>query len=59
LEPQDRTVLEQLITGDLSQIDPLTPKHAAAHRRLLVRFVERHVAEGRELSALEFWREQS
>ncbi len=59
LEPQDRAVLQQLITGDLSRIDPLTPKHAAAHRRVLVRFVERHVAEGRELPALEFWREQS
>jgi hypothetical protein len=28
-----------------------------AHRRLLVRFVERHVAEGRELKALELWQE--
>ena len=52
-------MLWHLITGDLSPIGPLTNKHAAAHRRLLVRYVERHVAEGRDLPALEFWREQS
>lgn len=57
LEPDDRAVLEQLVAGEVSRIGPLEARHAAAHRRLLVRFVERHVAEGRELRALELWRE--
>jgi DNA repair protein RecO (recombination protein O) len=57
LEPQDRAVLEALIGGDVGSVGALTAKHAAAHRRLLRRFVERHVAEGRELRALEMWQE--
>jgi DNA repair protein RecO (recombination protein O) len=57
LELDDRGVLERLISGNASDIEPIAPRHAAAHRRLLVRFVERHVAEGRELKALELWRE--
>lgn len=55
----DRETLERLIAGDLAGMPPLRPRHAAAHRRLLVRFVERHLAEGRELKALEFWQEQA
>lgn len=57
LEPDDRAALERLIEGDLAGLAPLSPRHAEAHRRLVVRFVERHVAEGRELKALELWRE--
>jgi recombinational DNA repair protein (RecF pathway) len=53
----DREVLERLIAGDVADLAPLPPRHAMAHRRLLVRFVERHVAEGRELKALELWQE--
>jgi len=30
-------------------------KHAAAHRRLLARYVQYHLGEGTELPALEFW----
>ncbi len=59
LEGSDRATLERLIAGDVTGLQPLAPRHAAAHRRLLVRFVERHVAEGRELRALEFWQEQA
>jgi DNA repair protein RecO (recombination protein O) len=57
LEQQDRAVLEALIQGAAGRVGTLTPKHAAAHRRLLKRFVERHIAEGRELRALEMWQE--
>jgi DNA repair protein RecO (recombination protein O) len=57
LEPDDRTVLERLVAGAGEPVGALSPKHAAAHRRLLVRFVERHLAEGRELKALAFWQE--
>ncbi len=34
---------------------PLDPRHAAAHRRLLSHFIRLHVAEGRDLKALDFW----
>jgi DNA repair protein RecO (recombination protein O) len=53
----DREVLERLISGDWTSVAPLPPRRETAHRRLLVRFVERHVAEGRELKALELWQE--
>lgn len=55
LQPADRAVLEALITATDEPDRPLDEAHGAAHRRLLVEFVERHVAEGRELSAIEFW----
>jgi len=57
LQRGDREVLERLIAGDVADLAPLPPRHTTAHRRLLVRFVERHVAEGRELKALELWQE--
>ncbi|MDH5549691.1 MAG: hypothetical protein OEZ42_07260, partial [Gemmatimonadota bacterium] len=57
LGADDRRVLERLIAGEVSDIALLDAKHAAAHRRLLVRFVERHLAEDRELKALAMWRE--
>jgi DNA repair protein RecO (recombination protein O) len=59
LEAADRRVLERLVAGTGDEVGELSPKHAAAHRRLLVRFVEQHVAEGRELRALTFWQEIS
>ena len=33
----------------------LDARHAAAHRRLLARYIRYHLAEGAELPALEFW----
>jgi DNA repair protein RecO (recombination protein O) len=33
----------------------LDERHAAAHRRLLARYVEHHLAEGAELPAMAFW----
>ena len=50
----DREALVRLAGGDPG-IGPLTTKQAAAHRRLLARFVRRHAAEERELKALDFW----
>lgn len=54
LSPADRVALVALIRGgqDLPELDR---RHAAAHRRLLARFVRWHVAEGQALPALEFW----
>ncbi len=33
----------------------LDTRHAAAHRRLLARYIRHHLAEGADLPALEFW----
>lgn len=57
LAAADRQALEHLIDGDLDAVGLLSPKHAAAHRRLLARFVERHMAEGKELKAMTLWQE--
>jgi DNA repair protein RecO (recombination protein O) len=57
LATSDRETLEQLMAGHPEKVGRLSEKHAAAHRRLLVRFVERHVAEGKELKALSVWQE--
>jgi len=57
LSVSDRETLEHLMNGTLDKVEVLSPKHAAAHRRLIARFVERHVAEGTELKALAIWQE--
>lgn len=55
LDPRARRTLLELIT-DLGEPDRhIGPRYAAAHRRLLVEFVTRHVAEGRDLPALHLW----
>ena len=59
LSGEDRVMLERFVlAGDEPEgasEQPLDPPHAAAHRRLLSRFIRLHVAEGRELNALNFW----
>ncbi len=55
LRPDNRIALEHLLAGRCEEVGELSPLHAAAHRRLLVRFIERHVAEERDLKALTFW----
>ncbi|MDH3457256.1 MAG: DNA repair protein RecO [Gemmatimonadota bacterium] len=57
LSAVDRQALEHLVNGDLHAVGLLSPKHAAAHRRLLARFVERHMGEGKELRAMTLWQE--
>ena len=37
------------------ELPALDPPHAAAHRRLVARFVRYHLAEAGSLSALDFW----
>ncbi|MBI4419850.1 MAG: DNA repair protein RecO [Gemmatimonadetes bacterium] len=54
LPAEDRAALEGLVAGN-PDVGPLTPRRAAAHRRLFARFVRRHAAEEQELKALEFW----
>jgi DNA repair protein RecO (recombination protein O) len=56
------TQLPERDRGDLvSLLDPaaslpiLDPRHGAAHRRLLARYIRYHLGEGADLPALEFW----
>jgi DNA repair protein RecO (recombination protein O) len=57
LDASDRAALERLVAATGEPVGELSARHAEAHRRLLQRFVERHLAEGRELKALTFWQE--
>lgn len=57
LKADDRSALAFLIEGRCDEVSLLRPRHAAAHRRLLTRFVTLHVSEDRELKALSFWEE--
>lgn len=54
LDRDDRLALEFLVRG-LGEPPDLDPPHAAAHRRLLARWIVSHLSEG-ELPALELWR---
>ncbi|MFQ6046214.1 MAG: DNA repair protein RecO [Gemmatimonadales bacterium] len=55
LDREDRVVLEMLVGGAVGSVGELNPKRSRAHKRLLARFVERHVAEGSELRAMALW----
>ncbi len=55
LKPGDRATFEALIYGAGEELERIPPRHATAHRRLLTRFVQRHLSEDRELKALTFW----
>lgn len=50
----DREALVALVSGE-GPLPLLDPPHAAAHRRLFVRWVHHHLGEG-ALPALDFWR---
>jgi DNA repair protein RecO (recombination protein O) len=56
------SVLPDRARADLSALldpgaalPPLDHRHAAAHRRLLARYIRYHLGEGAELPALDFW----
>ncbi len=59
LEATDRAALEGFVAGRDDIPPGWSPRHAAAHRRLLARFIEHHLAEGRSLKALAFWESPS
>lgn len=54
LTGDDRTALRAFAAGRW-ETPALPDAHVAAHRRLLVRFVQRHVADDRPMPALAFW----
>jgi DNA repair protein RecO (recombination protein O) len=51
---EDQTALRHFLAGS-ADVPALPALHLAAHRRLLTRFARGHVAEDRELPALDFW----
>ncbi len=54
LPERSREDLAHLLDAE-APLPPLDARHAAAHRRLLARYIRYHLAEGAELPALEFW----
>jgi recombinational DNA repair protein (RecF pathway) len=54
LNVDDRADLVALIRADLP-LPRLSPRQAAAHRRLLARYIQHHLGEGTALPALDFW----
>ena len=58
---EDRGILEGFVRAGVGYESAgpceqsLDPRHATAHRRLLSRFIRVHVAEDRDLKALNFW----
>lgn len=58
LAGSDLRALRQLADGD-SPLPTLSSRHAAAHRRLVARFIQTHLAEGRPLEALRLWEGQA
>jgi len=59
LEAADRAALEGFVAGNDEVPPGWSPRHAAAHRRLLARFIEHHLAEGHRLKAVAFWENPS
>lgn len=58
LPPDAREALRALVDPKAA-LPVLDGKNAAAHRRLLARYVHFHMAEGGKLPAMEFWMEQA
>ena len=57
LPAQDRADLIALLDPGAT-LPRLDPRHQAAHRRLLARYIRYHLGEGSNLPALEFWTER-
>lgn len=58
LPPEGAAVLRQLLSND-SPLPTLDARHAAAHRRLVARFIHHHLGEGAPLAALDFWQQRA
>jgi DNA repair protein RecO (recombination protein O) len=54
LSPGDRADLLALVQSD-QELPRLSAKQAAAHRRLLARYIQYHLGEGTALPAIDFW----
>lgn len=58
LPAEARAALEQLVAGQ-GALPALDARSAAAHRRLVARYVRYHLAEGAALPALEYWQQRA
>jgi DNA repair protein RecO (recombination protein O) len=58
LPPEGAESLRRLVAGALP-LPSLDPRHAAAHRRLVARYIRHHLGEGAPLAALEFWQQRA
>lgn len=58
LVPPDQADLRAFATPE-AELPALDERHLAAHRRLLSRYLQYHLGEGRALPALEFWEQRS
>jgi DNA repair protein RecO (recombination protein O) len=58
LPAEARAALEALLDGD-AELPRLDARNAAAHRRLVARYIRYHLAEGAALPGLEFWLAQT
>jgi len=56
LSPEAAAALRQLVS-DALPLPLLDRSNAAAHRRLLARYIRHHVGEGATMPALEFWQQ--
>ena len=54
LSSRDRVDLVTLVQGD-QELPQLSAKQAAAHRRLVGRYIQYHLGEGASLPAIDFW----
>ena len=57
LTAADAVGLRSLVAGE-GELPVLDPAHAAAHRRLLSRWVREHLGEGAPLPALDLWQDR-
>jgi DNA repair protein RecO (recombination protein O) len=57
--PTDARAALEVLTARSDDLPVLDPRNAAAHRRLLARYIRYHLAEGATLSALEFWQDRA
>ena len=51
----DRDFIAAALEESVDESLVLADKTAAAHRRLLARFIHHHLAEGRDMKALDYW----
>lgn len=59
LPPEGGAALRRLVRIEEGPLPVLEPKHAAAHRRLVARYIRHHLGEGAPLAALDFWQQRA
>lgn len=57
--PTEARAALKMLTAPSDDLPVFDPRNAAAHRRLLSRYIRYHLAEGAALTALEFWQDRA